>query len=1023
MKKNYFCMRKRILWFLTTVILCGTTAVALSSCFDIYDNPAAQTPLGDKIVGKWYAETPKQVTLGTGKNAVECAKVVLVGSFDEGGEGFWSLILVDKQNRAIQPVGKDGEEHPYWANCKYSVTGNTVNMELTANYLPTSQMEWTFNYNGTCLQTKYKDRIIDLHPITTGEDAMFQEWMQQLGFGADADNYNINDKDITAENWRQTEAIYIYDGVGADVTDEKGRTGYTTVNLPWYQGDKETNLPEGFCDDITPEMGWEWVLNRCGSRSIVSNNFFAVYNKYTGILRFFYYMPQSTNTGNDHVWQVSMTDNLATHTTIPYGVPNDRTITNKAAITQDASGTFMDYVTPWVDYLSDDGLIVPNAGWWAFDVDLSLTRPETINEGDNIKLQMRSWNTQHTSLYSTVLANIDGGMKGSFEGQTKTPLIASSSKGLFGRVGDLVKLGTKVKDAVTNLYSGNVVGAIKGGADLAMTGSSLASGKTKASGGATSGTFDGTFDGTINMMMNGTINTDGVIKGSAPTVGVASPTFYLKDFDTKNSLLGQGVWNIKATPKVYYMSKPISSYFKEFYKDDEPYWTESRAGKDWLADISRWMFFDPSSVEVELSPKVFPESEIEWMQVDAIAGARKEIERTGTDPARIALGLSPLTESVKEEIASAHYGPEAVNYLFNFVGTGDFEGEKLGYEFPKRFEYGETDFEIKYNDPKYDVKQSLFSFGAGNDDYIIEPQMSCWRDGTLNWYWDQYASTYTMPYGEHAYFWVGDCKTTKMELVNVPFYFPPTEINVTVMVKLKSLDAPIVLNRLYLPQFESVDLDDSKAGEIMDRINAKQNLSPKTKGHTQSYDFQAARIIKCFKLLSGNSSAPLSLDISTFAAENKRWTTWYNDQYTYVIATEGADAYTAEYNAEKSCMILHKLGKVVPKGMSVVIVADANVASVVMNRDNNATAPQNIPNNSLNGANTLFPVADIITMLKGRVDGAQGGTVYVLRQGDNGFGYYPYTDTNMTAHTSFLFIADVQYPGGTQPAFVSVAFK
>ena len=41
----------------------------------------------------------------------------------------------------------------------------------------------------------------------------------------------------------------------------------------------------------------------------------------------------------------------------------------------------------------------------------------------------------------------------------------------------------------------------------------------------------------------------------------------------------------------------------------------------------------------------------------------------------------------------------------------------------------------------------------------------------------------------------------------------------------------------------------------------------------------------------------------------------------------------------------------------------------------------------------------------------------------NDFGYYPYTDTNMTEHTSFLFIADVQYPGGTQPAFVSVAFK
>ena len=132
-------MRKRILWFLTTVILCGTTAVALCSCSDNSDNPSATMPIGDKIVGKWYIETPKQVTLGSGENAVECAKVVLVGSFDADGKGFWSYILVDKQNRAIQPVGKDGKEHPYFANCNYDVTGSAVNVELTANYLPTSQ--------------------------------------------------------------------------------------------------------------------------------------------------------------------------------------------------------------------------------------------------------------------------------------------------------------------------------------------------------------------------------------------------------------------------------------------------------------------------------------------------------------------------------------------------------------------------------------------------------------------------------------------------------------------------------------------------------------------------------------------------------------------------------------------------------------------------------------------------------------------------------------------------------------------
>jgi hypothetical protein len=799
------------------VILCGTTAVALSSCSDNDDNPAAQTPLGDKIVGKWYAETPKQVTLGTGKNAVECAKAVLVGSFDADGEGFWSYILVDKQNRAIQPVGKDGKEHPYYANCNYSVTGNNVDVELTANYLPTSQMEWTFNYNGTCLQTKYEDRMIDLHPITTGEDAMFQEWMQQLGFGASADNYNINDKDITAENWRQTEAIYVYDGVGADVKDAQGRTGYTTVNMPWYKGDKLTNLPDGFCDDITPEMGWEWVLNRCGSRVTVNNNFFAVYNKYTGILRFFYYMPQVTNTGNDHVWQVSMTDNLATHTTIPYGVPNDRTITNKAAITQDASGTFMDYVTPWTDYLSQDGLIVPNVGWWAFDVDLSLTRPEAINEDDNIKLQMRSWNTTHTSLYSTMMAKINGEMKGSFEGQTKTPLIASSSKGFFGRVGDLVKLGTKITNTVKDFYSGNAVGAIKGGVDLAKNGASLASGKTKASGGETSGTFDGTFEGTINMMMNGTINTDGVIQGSQPTVGVASPTFYLKDFETKNSLLGQGVWNLKKTPVVYAFNS----------QNTVDFWPENPN-----IFAANWIFFDPSSVEVELNPDVFPESEIEWMQVDAIAGARKEMNWKGTDLFRQAIGLKPIEDYKYESQIYLHdmygthtYGADVDNYVFNFVGTGDFDGKTIdGTKFPTSYEAFETGWANSWG-----LKQWPRVFGCGTDDYIIEPQMTCFENIRAD---------------------------GNVYIDGVPFLFPAVEINVSVQVKLKSLDLPIILSRIYLPDYQYLEIsdqDEAKVYEVIDRIQAKKNLSPKTAGHTQSYDFQAARINKCFKLLTGYS--------------------------------------------------------------------------------------------------------------------------------------------------------------------------
>ena len=805
-------MKSKNLFRLTAMMLIGVATMCMTSC-----KPNEPSPKVEQwAIGKWYMEKPKNVTIGEGENAVECSKVVLAGQFDANGEGFWALIYVDKQNRAIQPTGV---EAPYFANCSFSTKDKTVLLTLTANYLPISQKEWTLTYDGDCLKTKFEDGIIDLHRITTEEDAMFQEWMQQLGFGASAEKYNINDEDFTPATWREQEAIYIYDGVGTDIADEKGRKGYTSVNMPWYEGDKLTNLPEGFCDDITPENGWEWVLNRCGTRAILNNNFFAVYNKYTGILRFFYYLPTGYSTGNDHVWQVSMTDNLASFTTIPYGVPKDRKMSNKAAIGQTGQGTYMEYVTPWTDYLSDDGLIVPNAGWWAFDMDLSLTRPETVSGSDNIKLQMRSWNTTHTTLYSTMAANIDGDLKGTFEG--KAPVTVNSGKGLFGQIKDFVGLKGKVTDVISSFSSGNYLGAIKGGIGLAKSGMSIVkSGKPSTSGGGT--IVEGSFDGTINMMMNGTINTDGVIRGSAPTVGIASPTFYLKDFDTQNSHLGQGVWNLKKTPMVYTTN---SQNVVDFWPNNVNLF------------CANWLFFDPSSVEVELNPEAFPESEIEWMQVDAVAIARKEKNWKGTDLFRHAMGLKPIADYKAQSWNNGHWyqkkGDNIDNYVFNFVGAGDFDGQTIdGTKFPMSYD----PFYSGYSKRHYgkDVKQMPRVFGCGAEDYIIEPQITIWEEPR-----SEYENN-----GLNGYY-----------INSQPTLFPAIEINVTVQVKLKSQEEPVMLSRIYLPDYQYLQImgDKAKVLEVIDRIYAKQNLSPKTAGHTGSYDFQATRINKCFKLLSGYS--------------------------------------------------------------------------------------------------------------------------------------------------------------------------
>ena len=180
------------------------------------------------------------------------------------------------------------------------------------------------------------------------------------------------------------------------------------------------------------------------------------------------------------------------------------------------------------------------------------------------------------------------------------------------------------------------------------------------------------------------------------------------------------------------------------------------------------------------------------------------------------------------------YKDDINNYVFDFVGAGDFDGQTIeGTKFPMSYDAFETGWTKEY--PGEVLSQWPRVFGCGTDDYIIEPQMTCWEE-----------------IRGKSTVWVD----------GVPFRFPAVEINVTVQVKLKSIDQPIILSRIYLPDYQYHEVQNvyvltsegkQYLDEIHDRIQAKKNLSPKTAGHTQSYDFQAARINKCFKLLFGYS--------------------------------------------------------------------------------------------------------------------------------------------------------------------------
>ena len=121
--------------------------------------------------------------------------------------------------------------------------------------------------------------------------------------------------------------------------------------------------------------------------------------------------------------------------------------------------------------------------------------------------------------------------------------------------------------------------------------------------------------------------------------------------------------------------------------------------------------------------------------------------------------------------------------------------------------------------------------------------------------------------------------------------------------------------------------------------------------------------------------------LKTQLAEGRRWVTWCcSDDRTYVIDEDedaDANAYAAEYDAENSRLILHKIGngKVIPANNVVIIVADKDNENIIMNIDDDAQAE--MPTNHL-------------SYRKYHEDLSYEGDIYVLGMVNGKFGFHKY---------------------------------
>ena len=781
-----------------TILLVLPIALGLTSCAEV-DNPIDRNPLADQVKGMWWTLIDTEGTLPEEFGGEGYTRVIEAMLLNEDGTGFGcSMFFNNESDLPVWMFGGFTEQG--LAPFSYTTTTDgritlRFDQENTNKEFADFFKKWSLNYADGIVNCSDGSQTFQMEKADEAMEAWLLSMFHHYAGGASAVDYNINDyriklgsdicDPITADNWREQGSIFLYvGGNGSDqsIHDTNGRTGYTQVNLPWARSTVQTNLPEGFCDALTPQNGWLWVYNLCGNRSTENGNFFVLYNKFTGLLRFFFYMPSQFSSGNDHVWQVSMPDNLALHGYWHYGLPLDRTITSKALLGQTEQGTYMDYVTPWVDYKSTDGLIVPAGGWWAFDVDLSTYRPGTsLSDNDNIKLQMRSWNVQHVSLYSTLAAQIDGTMKANMKLDQVTQKSTSAASGIIMGL----KAVTQAGSMVSSFYEGDWLKGLSSLGDLIGTGSKIAGVGDESKTG-----YKGTMDGTISLGLHGDMNTDGIISQSVPTTGFYPVTLQLSDFDLDVApSLGQGTWNLRTAPVVY-----RSPYYN--LRDNSSY------QDNWINPY----FFDPNSIELELNPDVFPEDQIEWIEVDALCGSRKAMQPQN-DNLRKAFGLA-LHTNYKDRAAGKwlSYSESYGGALFDFLYAADDkqgmkEEEVIYMDNGKNYSMG-----YKGED---DVTLYRQIVGRGKDGFALEPQYTTYA-------YEQYGCS-------------------------LPFL----EVNVKVLVKMKNRQAPIVLSRNYLPEIKDYSVDALQAA----RTKTKPYAS-KMQGHTALYDYQMKRIKDICEMMS-----------------------------------------------------------------------------------------------------------------------------------------------------------------------------
>lgn len=268
-------------------------------------------------------------------------------------------------------------------------------------------------------------------------------------------------------------------------------------------------------------------------------------------------------------------------------------------------------------------------------------------------------------------------------------------------------------------------------------------------------------------------------------------------------------------------------------------WGKNSVTIHYYPDGAQFYFFDPSSIEVELNPDLFPASQVEWTQVEAYCVSHADNGVRGTDNFRKAFGLQPRSGTYFNYSNPGisdndlyHFYFDKLKNVYDFLYYSE---DKMGMDYPAiistpKYEGGKFNDGSKANG-YYDVVVGRGKAGA----VALEPMAL--RDGRndVDLAWNQRV--------------------------------PALEVMVCLYVKLKGQSEPYIYVRHYLPEIKALPVyranwnDDYETRVLSAMNNVWQNIKarqPKGTGinrQSPAYDYEMQRIGKILNFLNPDFKA------------------------------------------------------------------------------------------------------------------------------------------------------------------------